>query len=206
MLADDHPIVRRGLRDILSVEPDVEICGEARDAAEALRVVTVTPCDLVILDLSLPDRHGLDVLAQITAQQPAPRVLVLTMHPETQFAVRAMRMGAAGYLTKDSAAAELVGAVRTIVRGGRYISPALADALVDRLQTGADAPAHERLSARELDVLLRIGAGQSPTQIASELHLSVKTISTYRARILDKLALTTTAELIHYVARSRLLG
>ena len=205
LIADDHPIVRRGLRDLLEQEPGLTVGGEATTAGETIAMVRGAAWDLVILDLSLPDRHGLEVLAELRHGWPSLPVLVLTFHAEEHFAVRALKTGAAGYLTKESAPAELVGAVRTILRGGRFVSAALAEILAERLRDEAGTLPHERLSDREHEVLLLMGAGKTPTLIADQLHLSVKTVSTYRARILEKLGLETTAEVIHYVARHHLL-
>jgi DNA-binding NarL/FixJ family response regulator len=207
LIADDDPVVRRGVRDVLEAEPDIRVAGEAATAADVLELARREPWDLVVLDLNLPDRHGLEVLRDLRAIRAGMPVLILTMHPERQFAVRALQSGAAGYVTKDAVDAELVRAVRIVVRGGRFVTEALAELLAERLTRDSDAGApHEQLSEREHAVLLRIGAGKSVTQIAAELRLSPKTVSTYRARVLEKLRLTTTAEIIHYVARNRLGG
>jgi two-component system, NarL family, invasion response regulator UvrY len=204
-IADDHPVVRRGIRQIVSDTHDIVVVGEATTGVETLELVgNAIPCDLVLLDLSLPDRDGLDVLKQLRREHPGLRVLVLTMHSEDQFAVRALKAGAAGYLTKDGAPAELIGAIRKIVAGGRHVNPQLAERLVAHLGPDADRPAHERLSDREYQVLRMIAAGKTTRQISAELVLSIKTVSTYRSRLLDKMDMKSAAELAAYAVRHHL--
>lgn len=205
LIVDDHPVVRIGLKEILADLPDLRVGGAAASAQEACRLVREGSWDLVVLDLGLPDTDGLQALMEIKRERPRLPVLILTMYPEDQLAIRTIRAGAAGYMTKESAAEELVGAIRKIVRGGRYFSPALAEKLVENLAVAGGVP-HERLSRREYQVLRMIGNGRTVSQIASDLAISVKTVSTYRSRILQKMELETTAELIHYVARNRLIA
>ena len=204
-IADDHPVVRKGIRQIVADTGDIVVVGEAMNGREAIELVGgVVPCDLVLLDLSLPDRDGLDVLKQLRREHPSIRVLVLTMHSEDQFAIRALKAGAAGYLTKDGAPAELIGAIRKIVAGGRHVTTRLAERLVAHLGPDAEQPAHERLSDREYQVLRMIAAGKSTRQISAELALSVKTVNTYRSRLLDKMNMKSAAELAAYAVRHRL--
>jgi len=206
LMADDHPIVRRGLRQILSEDPDITEIGEATTAMDVARMLRQGPWDAVILDVNLPDRSGLDILREIRERTPSLPVLILSMHPEDQFAVRVLKAGASGYLNKDSAPDELLKAVRRILSGGRYISPTLAEQLAVALTDNSDKPPHERLSDREYLVLCRIASGRTVTEIAEELQLSVKTISTYRTRVLEKMALRTSAELTSYAVRNGLVG
>jgi two-component system, NarL family, invasion response regulator UvrY len=198
LIADDHAIVRQGLRQILSEEFDPLVLGEAASAAAALQQIGAGPWDLIVLDVSMPGRSGLDVLRDIKVLQPRLPVLVLSLHPEEQFAVRALRAGASGYLTKDAATDELVAAVRKVLAGGCYVSGALAEKLASGLAETHARPAHELLSDREYEVLRRIASSQTVSEIAAEMHLSVKTVSTYRARVLDKLGLANNAQLTRY--------
>ena len=204
LIADDHPIVRQGLRQILSGTADVAVAAEATDGRELLEQMRRSLCDVVLLDLTMPGSDGMDVLKALRREWPETPVLVLTMHSEDQFAVRALRAGAAGYLTKDSAPSELVGAIRKIVAGGRYISPWVAERLASHFGPDDERPAHERLSDREYQVLRLIAAGKSTREIAEMLSLSAKTVGTYRARILEKMRMRTAAELTAYAVRNRL--
>lgn len=206
LMADDHPIVRRGLRQILSEDSGITEVGEATTAMDVMRLLRESEWDAVILDVNLPDRSGLDILREIRERTPTLPVLILSMHPEDQFAVRVLKAGASGYLNKDSAPDELLKAVRRILSGGRYISPTLAEQLAVALTDNSDKPPHERLSDREYLVLCRIASGRTVTEIAEELQLSVKTISTYRTRILEKMSLRTSAELTSYAVRAGLVG
>ena len=198
LIADDHPIVREGLKRILSGEPDMEVGGEAADSDEALRLVLEESWDVVVLDLSMPGPGGLEILDRIRKERPGLPVLVLSVHPEDDVALRALRRGAAGYLNKETASGQLVGAIRRVVEGGRYISQGLAEKIALGLTLDAERPLSELLSQRELEVLRRLASGQTATAIARELSLSVKTISTLRTRALRKLQLNTTADLIRY--------
>lgn len=203
LLVDDHGVVRRGiLRLLADALPGTEF-GEASRAQEAVERAVKEPWDLVILDISLPGRSGLDALKQIAAAKPRMPILVMTMHSEDQYAVRAFRAGASGYITKDCEPNELSAAVRKLTSGGKFVTPAVAEKLAGSLSTSAQ-PAHGRLSDRELEVLRLLATGKTVTQIGVELHLSEKTISTYRTRLLEKLGLTTTAELVRYAIQSGL--
>ena len=205
LIADDHAILRRGLIDILRREFKHAVCIEAENAQQTLAQVQGHDWDLVILDVSMPGRSGIDVLEDLKRLRPKLPVLVLSMHPEDQYAKRVLRAGAAGYLNKDSAPEELLKAVRKVLAGGRYVSPTLAEVLALDLGGRADDPRHEKLSVREFEVLRLIGSGKTNSQIAEVLHLSVSTVSTYRARILEKMSMTTTAELVSYAVHNRLV-
>jgi two-component system, NarL family, invasion response regulator UvrY len=205
-VVDDHAIVRRGLAQILDEEPDMKVTGEARNAHEALVLIRSRPCDCLILDVSLPGRGGLEILKEVKQARPKLPVLILSMHPEDQYAVRALKAGAAGYLNKDSAPQELVTATRKIVGGGRYVSARVAEHLAYGVTGDSDRPTHENLSDREFQVLCMIASGKSVTDIAEELALSVKTISTYRTRILEKTGMRNSAELTHYAIREKLVS
>lgn len=206
LLVDDHALVRRGVAQVLREDlPDVTIVerGTAQDAIEAAQT---TPWDLVILDINLPDKSGLDALKDIKRTSPGLPVLVLSLYPEAHYARRALKAGASGYLTKDTAPEEVTTAVKRILQGGRYVSAALAEQLAADLSTtsGEAQEPHERLSDRELEVLRLIGSGKTPTEVAEQLAISIKTVSTYRARILEKLNLRTTAELIRFAVDHQL--
>lgn len=205
LIADDHAILRRGLKEILMRELEGAVCGEAQNTQEVLSQVRSQAWDLVILDVTMPGRSGLDVLAELKERRPKVPVLVLSMHPEDQYAKRVLKAGASGYMNKESAPEELIKAIRKVLAGGRYVSAALAEKLAVSLGAEGGQPLHERLSDRELEVLRMMGLGKTISQIAEELHLSVTTVSTYRARILEKMNMKTTAELIHYAVRSGLV-
>ncbi len=205
LIADDHAVVRQGLRQILEGVPDMALVAEAADGHEALARARAEECDVLLLDITMPGLGGIDVLKELQAQRPNLPVLILSMHAEDQFAVRLLKAGAAGYLTKESAPEELVQAIRKVAAGGKYVSPSLAEKLAFELGPSAERPAHESLSDREFQVLQRIAAGSPVKEIAQDLSLSPKTVSTYRARILEKLNLRTNAELIHYAIRHHLV-
>ena len=205
LIADDHAILRRGLQEILVRELEGAVCGEAKDATEILARIQEAGWDIVILDISMPGRSGLDVLRDLKAARPKLPVLVLSMHPEDQYGKRMLSAGAAGYMNKESAPEELVKAVRKVLAGGRYVSAALAEKLASDMSEDSGRPLHEALSHREFEILRMIGAGRAVSQIAGELHLGVTTVSTYRARILIKMKMGTTAELMHYALHNRLL-
>ena len=205
LLADDHTVVRHGLRQILAEEFKKAVFGEARNAQEALDLVWKENWDVAILDITMPGRSGLEVLREIKKSKPRLPVLVLSMHPENQFAVRVLKRGASGYMTKESASAELVGAVRKVLAGGRYVSNSLAEKLATYLANDNQKPAQELLSDREFQVLRLIASGKIVSEIARELSLSVKTISTYRTRILEKMGLRNNAELMHYAMQHQLV-
>ena len=204
LVADDHAIVRRGVREILEEAPLGLTVNEAGSAAETLKAVRDNTYDIILLDISFPDGSGLDVLRQIRAHSPQTRVLLLSMYPEEQYAQRALRSGASGYLTKDSAPNELVIAIQKIAVGGKYITQALAERLADEIGDEVGKAPHETLSNREFQVLTHLGAGKSIHEIAAEFSLSPKTVSTYRSRLLEKLNLKTTADIIHYVIENQL--
>ncbi len=206
LIADDHAVVRRGVSQIVSETSDMEIEGEASTGPEAVKLAQTHEWDAMILDLTMPGRNGLDVLADLTRERPDGPVLVLSMHPEDQVAIRVLRAGAAGYMTKESAPEELVKAIRKVCAGGKYVSPGLAEQLAWRLDTRSDRPLHDSLTDREYQVLRLIASGLTATQIASELTLSVKTISTYRRRVLDKMGLKNNAELTRYAVEHGLTG
>ena len=206
VIVDDHTVVRRGLKQILSEESDMAVVGEAHNAQDMLTLVRKLPCDVIVADISMPGRSGLDVLKELKQDRPKLPVLVLSMHPEDQYAVRALKLGASGYMTKESAPEELVKAIRKVVSGGRYVSPSLAEKLALDLAVDTERPVHETLSEREHQVFCMIAQGKTVKEIADELALSVKTISTYRTRILEKMAMKNNAELIHYAISNRLVG
>ena len=203
LLADDHQIVRDGLRRILSAQADIEVAGEAADGDRALALVREQDFDVAVLDMSMPGLSGLDLVKRLRAEKPKLRILVLSMHGEQQYAARALKAGASGYLNKDSAAEQLLGALRKVAAGGVQVSEAAALELIGA--RAGDGPPHERLSDREFEVFKQLAGGASPTEIAGRLHLSVKTVSTHKTRILEKLGLSGTAELVRYALEHKLL-
>ncbi|TAK08715.1 MAG: response regulator transcription factor [Candidatus Manganitrophaceae bacterium] len=205
LIADDHAIVRRGLKQILAETPDMVVAGEAHNGQELLDKVRDHQWDVVVLDISMPGRGGLDTLKQLKSERPKLPVLMLTIHPEDQYAVRVLRAGASGYLTKESAPDHLVEAIRKVARGGKYISPHLAEKLAFNLESLSERPLHEALSDREFQVLRFIASGKTVKEIGEELSLSVKTISTYRTRILEKMKMRNNAELTHYAIQQKLV-
>jgi len=205
LIADDHAVFRRGLRETLAEAFSGVTFGEARTAQETLEHVRRQDWDVVILDISMPGKSGLDILDDLKRLRPRMPILLLSMHPEQQFARRALKSGAAGYLTKDSVTEELKEAVKKIVGGGRYVSATLAEKLAVDLRQGADTPLYELLSDREFQVLRMIASGKTVKDIAEDLSLSVKTVSTYRGRILEKTGMKTNAELIRYALESQLV-
>lgn len=204
-VVDDHAVVREGLKRIIAESPGMAVTAEAGDGIEAMQVLQTNPCDIVVLDITMPNRNGLDVLKQIHAETPRMPVLVLSMHGEDQYAVRVLRAGASGYLTKESAPFKLVQAIRKVVRGGKYVSTTLAEKLVFDLDSRSTKAPHEVLSDREYQVLCMIASGKTVTIIAEELGLSVKTVSTYRIRILEKLNMKNNAELTRYAIKEGLV-
>lgn len=205
LIADDHAVFRRGLRETLAEAFSRVTFGEAKTAQETLEHVRRLDWDVVILDISMPGKSGLDILDELKRSRPKLPILLLSMHPEEQFARRALRAGAAGYLTKESVPEELKEAVKKVAAGGRYVSATLAEKLAVDLREGADTPIHELLSAREFQVLRMIASGKSVKEIAEEISLSVKTVSTYRARILEKTGMKSNAELIRYALQTQLV-
>ena len=198
VIADDHPIVREGLRRVLEKEPDIRVEGEATSGAEVVPVVRAAAADVVILDISMPGGGGIEALGALKREFPTLPVLMLSMYPERQYAVRCLKAGASGYLTKDAAQTELVSALRKVLQGRRYVSVSLAEQLAVGLDAGTTNPPHESLSDREYQVMMLFARGSTVTRIAEQLSLSVPTVNTYRARVLAKLGLATTAEIIHY--------
>ena len=205
LVADDHAVVREGVKQILSETADMVVAAEASSAQEVLNKVWENNYDLVLLDISMPGRGGLDVLKQLKDEKPGLPVLILSIYPEEQYAVRALRAGAYGYLTKESAPDELIAAIRKISQGGKYVSASLAEKLAFDMEIGAEKPPHEMLSDREYQVICMIAKGKTVKEIAGELSLSVKTISTYRSRILDKMRMKGNAELTRYAIKNSLI-
>jgi len=201
VIADDHPIVRAGLKQILSDASDIKVAAEAGDGHELLKLIRKEGVDVVLLDITMPGFMGLDALKQIKVEKPELPILVLSMHPEDQYGIRVLKAGASGYLMKSTAPDQLVGAIRKVYRGGRYVSPSLAEKMACGLQTGATELPHEALSDREYQVLCMIASGKTVKEIAAELVLSEKTVSTYRARILEKMNMKSNAELTHYAIK-----
>ena len=204
LLVDDHTIVREGLKRVLDPPGSGWALTEAVTGFEALEILRAEDIDLALVDLSMPGMNGLELLRRIKTEFPDVRVLVLSMHAEEQYALRAFKAGADGYVTKDMAATELVGAVRRVVAGGAYVTASLAESVVRQLNGSAEAPRHALLTDREFDVLRRIAAGQRLTEIGNALHLSVKTVSSHKTRIQDKLQVSGTAELVTYALRNRI--
>ena len=206
LIADDHAIVREGLQRILAADAAFAVAGEAKDGPEVLAGVRAGGFDVLLLDLSMPGRSGIELIQQVKTERPELRILVLSMHGEQQYAVRAIRAGASGYLTKDAAPTQLVAALRKIAAGGLFITPAVAEALALGLQApGTEALPHKRLSDREYEVFLLLAGGRSVTAIAEQLHLSVKTVSTHKTHIHEKLGLGSLAELVRYAVTHKLL-
>lgn len=205
LIADDHAIVREGLKQILAETPDMVVADEASNGQEVLNKVWEKEYHVVVLDISMPGISGLDILKQLKSQRPRLPVLVLSMHPEEQYAVRVLRAGASGYLTKQSVPDELITAIRKVSLGMKYVSSSLAEKLASDLGIEAEKPLHETLSDREYQVMCMIASGKTVREIADELFLSVKTISTYRSRILEKMKMKTNAELTHYAIKNQLV-
>ena len=205
LVADDHAIVRRGLKLILSEEFERVVVGEAQNGKELIEQIEKDDWEVVVLDTTMPGRSGLDLLKEIKRLRPQLPVLILSMHSEDQFAVRAFKAGASGYMTKEKAPEELVKAIKKVLAGGKYVSATLAETLVSGLEADTDKPAYESLSDREYQVLRMIASGKTVKEIADELSLSMKTISTYRTRILEKLRMRTNAELTYYALANKLV-
>jgi DNA-binding NarL/FixJ family response regulator len=203
LIADDHPVVRKGLKQILADEQDIGLVGEARNEGEVLNLVHGHDWDAVVLDITMPGRGGIELLSDIKRLHPRLPVLILTIHPEDQYAVRALKEGASGYMNKETAPEELVRAIRKITGGGKYISSSLAEKLASML--GGETPLHDSLSIREYQVMLLIASGKTITAIAEEMSLSVKTISTYRTRIFEKMGVTNNVEIARYAMKHRLV-
>lgn len=204
LIADDHPVVRQGLKQILALDSGVVVVGEARNGKEALELARTLEWDVAILDYSMPGRSGLELIKDIKREHPKRPVLVLSMHPEELHATRVLKAGGAGYINKESASAELMVAIRKVMGGGKYVSPALAERLAFELAPDKQKPLHETLSDREYRVMWLLASGKPINQIAKEMFLSPSTVSTYRARILNKLQLTNNAQLVQYAIRHHL--
>lgn len=205
LIADDHPIVRKGLKEIIKDTPGMKVTDEASSGQEVLEKVSRADFDVVLLDISMPGRSGLDVLKDIKKQRPKLAILVLSIHPEEQYAVRAFKAGASGYLTKESAPDELLAALQKVSAGGKYVSASLAEKLALALEEDFEKPLHETLSTREYEVMRKIAKGKTVSEIAGELFLSPKTISTYRARIMEKMSMKNNAELVRYALKNKLV-
>ena len=206
ILCDDHALIRRGIRDTLSDAADIEVVGEAGDYPELRTLLRSHTCDVLVLDINMPGRSGLDVLAVLKDEGATMKVLICSMYPEDQYAIRALRAGAYGYVNKGGDPQQLVLAVRTVSQGRKFVTPDIAQMLVDSLSEPNDGPAHEKLSDRELQTLVMIASGKRLSDIANELTLSPKTVSVYRARVLEKLGLTNNSEMTVYAIRNGLVG
>jgi two-component system, NarL family, invasion response regulator UvrY len=206
MLCDDHALIRRGIRDTLSDAPDIEVVGEAGEYGELRTLMRGKSCDVLVLDINMPGRSGLDVLHALKDEGSSVKVLVVSMYPEDQYAIRALRAGAHGYVNKGGDPAVLVSAVRTVAQGRKYVTPEIAQMLVESLTTPTSEAAHDKLSDRELQTLVMIASGKRLSDIAEELKLSPKTVSVYRARVLEKLGLSNNSELTVYAIRAGLVG
>jgi len=206
LIADDHAVVRQGLKQIITDQPDMRVCGEAENSAEILRLVRAEICDVIVLDITMPGgKSGLDLLPEIKELQPSVKILILSMHAEEQFAVRALKSGASGYITKQSAPTELIKAIRKVKSGGKYISQSIAEQLAFFYSDDAETPPHERLSDREFQVMRLIAEGKTLREIADALLISEKTVGTYRVRILEKMQMTRNAELIRYAVQKKII-
>ncbi|MBI1988125.1 MAG: response regulator transcription factor [Betaproteobacteria bacterium] len=205
LIADDHQIVRAGLKNLLAEYKEFMVAGEAGSGAETVKMVRASDWDLVLLDITMPDMNGVDTLQQIKRSKPDLPVLILSMHPEDQYAVNLLRAGANGYVCKECAPEQLIGAIRTVVAGRRYVSPALGDQLAGDLSGDTQKAMHTELSEREFQVFCKLAAGQAVSEIANELFLSVKTVSTYRSRILEKMGMKTNANLTYYAIKHGLI-
>jgi DNA-binding NarL/FixJ family response regulator len=204
LIADDHTLVREGLRQLLAATPDIRVEGEAANGDEALALLKANEYDIAVLDMSMPGLAGIELIKRVRLEKPRLRVLVLSMHGEAQYAARALKAGASGYLTKDGASAQLVGAIRKVAAGGVHISEAAAAQLVTGGAGAGEAAPHTRLSNREFEVFRLLVEGLGPTEIADRLHLSVKTVSTHKTRILDKMGMHSTADLVRYAVEKKL--
>lgn len=205
VLCDDHALVRRGIRDTLAEAPDIEIVGEAGQYSELRELLRSSPCDVILLDLNLPGRGGLEALSVLKADDATVKVLIVSMYPEDQYAIRCLKAGAAGYINKAGDPLQLITAVRTVAQGRKYVTPSIAQMLVDNLTSLEPALLHSTLSERELQTLTKIASGKRLSDIAEELKLSPKTVSVYRSRVLEKLNLSNNAELTVYAIHNKLV-
>lgn len=206
LIADDHPVVRQGLKQMLGAEPDLTLAGEANDSQEVVELCGRVDWEVAVVDYNMPGKGCLELVKELRRRFPQRPVLVLSMYPEDQYALRVLKAGAAGYLTKESAAEELINAIRKVAKGGRFVSAALGERLALELAGGGDQPLHRKLSDREYQIMWMIASGNTVGEIARQLFLSPNTVSTYRARILEKLELKNNAELMHYAIRHQLAG
>jgi DNA-binding NarL/FixJ family response regulator len=205
LLVDDHNIVRQGLKNLIELEADLEVAGEAASGVEALKLIRSNSYDVVVLDISMPDKNGVDTLHDLKHIAPDLPVLILSGYAEAQYALNLIRSGCKGYLSKDADSDEIIKAIRTIASGKRYISSELADLMTDQLSHPSEKQLHEALSDREFQVFFKLAGGLSPTEIAAELNISIKTVSTYRTRILEKMSLKTNADLTYYAIKNELI-
>jgi two-component system invasion response regulator UvrY len=205
LIADDHAIVRAGLKQFIADQADMEVAAEASTGAETIAAVRAAEFDVVLLDISMPDKNGIDTLKTLKHVKPELPVLMLSAYAEDQYAVNLLRAGASGYLNKEAASTQLVGAIRTVVHGRKYVSPSLAQILADGVSGDADRPLHAELSQREFQIFCKLAGGQAVSQIADELHLSVKTVSTYRTRVLEKMGMKSNADLTYYAVKNGLI-
>jgi two-component system, NarL family, invasion response regulator UvrY len=205
LIADDHAIVRAGLKQFIADQVDMEVAAEAASGAEAIAAVRASEFDVVLLDISMPDKNGIDTLKTLRHVKPELPVLMLSAYAEDQYAVNLLRAGASGYLNKEAASTQLVGAIRTVVQGRKYVSPSLAQILADGVSGDAEKPLHAELSQREFQIFCKLAAGAAVSKIADELNLSVKTVSTYRTRILEKMAMKSNADLTYYAIKNGLI-
>ena len=205
IIADDHQLVRAGICELMAAQSDLKVVAQCRTGKETLAALQVHPCHELVLDLSLPDMSGLDVIKAARLQHPSVAVLVLSGYPERQFGINVLRAGAHGFVSKGVDEAELLRAVRTVARGGRYVGPELADLLVNGMDADANMPAHSVLSEREFQIFCKLAEGRNVTDIANKLCLSVKTVSTYRSRLLDKMGMKTNADITSYAIRNSLI-
>jgi two-component system invasion response regulator UvrY len=205
LIADDHAIVRAGLRQFIADQVDMEVTAEAASGSETVSAVRAADFDVVLLDISMPDKNGIDTLKTLRHVKPELPVLMLSAYAEDQYAVNLLRAGASGYLNKEAASTQLVGAIRTVVQGRKYVSPSLAQILADGVSGDAEKPLHAELSQREFQIFCKLAAGAAVSKIADELNLSVKTVSTYRTRILEKMAMKSNADLTYYAIKNGLI-
>ena len=205
VLVDDHAILRRGLIQTISDNTDMCVAGEAENSAQAMRILRDQGCDVVLLDISLPDRNGIETLKLIRKEFPRVHVLMLSMYAEDQYAVRALKAGAAGYLTKQSAPAQLVSAIRQVMQGRKFVTPAVAEALAKSVELDSEKPPHQSLSIREYQTLCMIASGKTLSEIAKHMSLSTKTVSVYRSRVLEKMNMKNNAELTHYAIKNQIV-
>jgi len=205
IIADDHPIVREGLKKVLEKNPDMTVADEVSTGEELINKARTNDYDVVLLDITMPGKGGLEILEQLKKEKPKLRILVLSIHPEEQYAIRVLKAGASGYLSKDKAPYELLEAIRKVAQGGKYVSASLAEKLAFEIENGREKPLHENLSNREYQVMCLIASGKTIKNIADELSLSARTVSTYRSRILDKMKMKSNAEITHYAIKQGLV-